>query len=46
MDIGTGIAIAGVWIFPTACTFSKYIDGGGWLISVIIALSITGALIW
>jgi len=37
MDIGTGLAIIGVWLFPVATTLSKTTSGTGWWISVISA---------
>lgn len=47
MDIGTGIAIAGLWVFPTACIFSKAITNAGMWLSIFMAISLTGCiLLW
>ena len=41
MDIGTGIAIAGVWLFPAACALSKTVTSSGVLVSLITAFIVT-----
>ncbi len=45
MDVGTGIAIAGIWIFVSSCALSKAVKGGGFLLAIIIATIITMKLI-
>ena len=44
MDIGTGIAIAGVWVFVGLTSLSSTVSGIGWLISIAIAIITTGIL--
>lgn len=41
MDIGTGIAIAGVWLFPSVCAVSKTVKNTGTWISIIVAVLLT-----
>ena len=41
MDIGTGIAIVGVWLFPSACVLSKSLSGTGLVLFAIIAFILT-----
>lgn len=45
MDIGTGIAIAGVWLFPAASALSKTVTGAGFWISIIAASVVTWGLV-
>ena len=45
MDIGTGIAIAGVWIFPSACALSKDVTSIGLYISLAAAAFMTSVLV-
>ena len=37
MDTGTGIAIAGVWIFAGTACMSKTVSGFGMIFAIIIA---------
>ena len=41
MSIGTGIAILGIWLFPSLCAISKTVTGYGFLISVAVASILT-----
>jgi len=41
MDLGTGIAIGGVWLFPAACALSKYVYTNGLWISILCAVVVT-----
>ena len=41
MDIGTGIAIAGVWVMVGAVALSKTITSYGWVLSLVIAIIVT-----
>ena len=41
MDIGTGIAIAGVWMLPALSAISKSVTGGGMWVSIFIAIGMT-----
>lgn len=45
MDIGTGIALLGVWLFPSACSFSTDVHEGGWILSFIVAMATTAFII-
>jgi len=45
MDIGTGIAIAGVWLMVGMFGLSKTITGGGILLAVVVASVVTAILI-
>lgn len=45
MDIGTGIAIAGVWIFAGLMGLSKNVTGIGLIVALICAGVVTGQLI-
>ena len=40
MDIGTGIAVVGVWLFPVAALLSKQVPNGGVWLSVVIATAV------
>lgn len=44
MDIGTGIAIAGVWVFVGAAALSKTISSNGFLLSLVVAVCVTISL--
>ena len=44
MDIGTGIAIAGVWVFVGLASLSPTVSGNGWFLSIVIAAVTTGLL--
>ena len=46
MDIGTGIAIAGIWMLPVTAGLSKYTDGITYLTSVLIACGFTYFMVW
>lgn len=41
MTIGTGIAIAGVWLFVGACALSRSVSSFGLLVSILIAIGVT-----
>lgn len=41
MDIGTGIAIAGVWMLPVAAMLSRFVTGEGVLFTMIVAALMT-----
>lgn len=41
MDIGTGIAVAGVWIFVGAAWLSKEVSGFGMLLAFCGAVAMT-----
>lgn len=41
MDIGTGIAIMGVWLFASANALSKNITGNGMIVGIVIAIIFT-----
>lgn len=41
MDIGTGIAIAGVWIFAGTACLSKATTGMGMALSIVVAICIS-----
>jgi hypothetical protein len=45
MDIGTGIALAGAWIFPTACALSKTVSGVGMWVAIACAFIFTGMVL-
>lgn len=44
MDIGTGIAIAGVWVFAGLMGISDTVSGGGLVFAILIAATVTGLL--
>jgi hypothetical protein len=37
MDIGTGIAVLGVWMLPVAAAFSSKVYSGGLILTICIA---------
>jgi hypothetical protein len=41
MDIGTGIAIAGVWLLPVAAFMSAWVSNFGKYLALIIAIVLT-----
>lgn len=41
MSIGTGIAIAGVWMFVGACALSRTVSGFGFILALTIAIGVT-----
>lgn len=41
MDIGTGIAIAGLWLMVSVCAMSKYVTGFGMLLALVLAAGFT-----
>ena len=41
MDIGTGIALVGVWVYPAACAVSKSVTAVGLTNSVNKATALT-----
>lgn len=41
MDIGTGIAIAGIWLSVGLCGLSKTVAALGWLLLIVIAVILT-----
>ena len=41
MTIGTGIAIAGVWIFAGMLGISKSVNGVGLIIAILCAVTVT-----
>ena len=41
MDIGTGLAIAGVWIFAGALGISSTVSSSGLLLGIAIAIVVT-----
>lgn len=41
MDIGTGLAIAGVWIFAGALGVSRTVTGSGFLFGIAVAIGVT-----
>jgi len=41
MDIGTGLAIAGVWIFAGALGVSSTVNSSGLLLGIAIAIVVT-----
>lgn len=41
MDIGTGIAIAGVWVFAGMIGASKSVTGYGALLTIVVAGLVT-----
>lgn len=41
MDIGTGIAIAGVWVFAAVVGVSKQTTEVGFFIGIFVAIGIT-----
>ena len=45
MTIGSGIAIAGVWLFPAVCALAPNVTGFGLLVSVLAAGLVTGAVL-
>ena len=46
MDIGTGIAIAGVWVFAGMLWTSKQVTGVGALFGIVCAIFVTVVLAW
>jgi len=44
MTIGTGIAIAGVWVFAGIAWYSKNVSGVGMLTAIVVAIIITACL--
>lgn len=45
MSIGTGIAIAGVWVFAAVFGASPSVTGGGALLAIVVAAIVTSALV-
>ncbi len=41
MTVGTGMAIAGVWVFAGCCALSRTISGFGVLLAMSIAIGVT-----
>jgi len=41
MDLGTGIAIGGVWLFPVACALSKNVSNVGMWVAILCAIVVT-----
>lgn len=41
MSVGQGLAIIGVWLFPCACAFSKWVSSKGWVQSIYVAIVMT-----
>lgn len=41
MEIGTGIAVAGVWLFAAAALMSKNTSSTGALLAMVIAIGVT-----
>lgn len=41
MTVGTGIAIAGVWVFVGACALSRSISGFGLLLAIFVGIGVT-----
>lgn len=44
MDIGTGIAIAGAWVFAAATAIAPNVSGWGMWVGIFCAASVTAAL--
>ncbi len=44
MDIGTGLAIAGVWIFAGAVAVSRSVSGKGFFLGIVVAIGVTVGL--
>ncbi len=44
MSIGTGIAIAGVWLFPVACALAPKVTGVGFILAILVAAVATAFL--
>jgi hypothetical protein len=45
MDIGSGIAICGAWLFAAACALSKTVSSSGLWIGIIVAGIVTAVII-
>ena len=45
VDIGTGIAVVGAWIFPAACALSRTVSGIGVLVAIICAFIVTAIIL-
>lgn len=45
MEIGTGLAIIGIWLFPVACAMSTQVHGSFMKSSSIVAVILTVILI-
>jgi len=41
MDIGTGVAIAGVWCFAGLLGVSESVSGLGFMIGIVVAIGVT-----
>lgn len=41
MELGTGIAIAGIWIFAGMMGMSRSVTGLGTLVAVLVAIAMT-----
>jgi hypothetical protein len=46
MDIGTGIAIAGAWLFAGACALSPTVTSKGFWYGVLVAGIVTGVVLY
>lgn len=46
MSIGTGIALAGVWVFAAVCVHSERVTPAGTLMVIGIAMILTVVLEW
>jgi hypothetical protein len=45
MDIGSGIAVCGVWFFAGACALSKTLGGEWFAVGLIVAIATTAVLV-
>jgi len=45
MDIGTGLAIAGMWIFAAACAVSRQVSGEGFMLGLMVAIIGTALIV-
>ena len=45
MDIGSGLAILGVWLFAASCAMSKTVSAEGMVAGIIIAGIVTTVIL-
>ena len=45
MDIGTGVAIAGVWIFAGMTGMSRTVSSDGFLLAIVVAVIVTASIV-
>lgn len=45
MTLGTGIVLAAIWLFPSACAMSKTTTGFGFFVGIATAAGATAAIL-